>query len=105
MKYIITLIITLFSILPIYSQSKTVSYKQEGKTFISVKTTSSFNPIPTGYTWKIEDKSYPIYMGNTGSCFIMKISKKTNKPYRYYLPKEVSQTVCKALGKTYKPKN
>ena len=52
----------------------------------------------TGYTWK--DKSgdvYDIYISSKGACFIIRISKKTGKEYRQYLPKEIQNEIRNEL--------
>lgn len=81
------------------------SYKCEGNTYSStgrVKSNSS-TPITTGFTW-IDSKgiSYPVFMSNSGSCFIIKYRKSDNKEYRDYLGKEISIEICKKLCKEYK---
>ena len=43
----------------------------------------------TTYTYKMSDNSYKVYKSRTGAYYIWKISKKTNKKYRMYLPKEI----------------
>ena len=40
----------------------------------------------------------------SGSCYIIKVSAKTNKEYKQYLKSDVSQDICKKLGKEYKAK-
>ena len=43
----------------------------------------------TTYTYKISDNIYKVYKSRTGAYYVWKISKKTNKKYRMYLPKEI----------------
>ena len=84
-----------------------VSYKRQGNTFASTKSNrgSGKEPTKTKYTWQdSEGKSYSIYMGSTGSCFVMKVSKKTGKEYRYYLGKDISTDICNEMGVDYKYK-
>lgn len=84
------------------------SVVRSGNTFTSTSTKVSkpkTEPRKTQFTWKdSKGIEYPIYVGSTGSCFIIKVSKKTGKEYRQYLGTEVSAQVCKALGIEYKPK-
>ena len=40
-------------------------------------------------------------LGKTGAFYIWKVSKKTNKKYKYYLPKDVQ----KQMGREYKEDN
>lgn len=81
------------------------TYKQEGNTFSSVKTTKTVTPEKTQFVWKdSKGKEYPIYISNSGSCFIIKTSSKTGKEYRQYLGPEISEAICKQLGREYKAK-
>ena len=81
------------------------TYKQEGNTFSSVKTTKTVTPNKTPYTWKdSKGKEYPIYVSSTGSCYVIKVSSKTGKEYRQYLGPEISEEICKQLGRKYKAK-
>lgn len=81
-------------------------YTRSGKTFIAISNEKSRITIstPTAYTYKDTDgKSYPIYVGKTGSCYILRVSKNGNE-YRKYLGKEISAQICKEMGIEYKPK-
>ena len=81
------------------------TYKQEGNIFSSVKTTKTVTTDKTPYTWKdSKGKEYPIYISSTGSCFVIKVSSKTGKEYRQYLGPEISEEICKQLGREYKAK-
>ena len=83
------------------------SYKCEGNTYSStgrVKSNSSV-PIPTSFEWTdSKGNKYPIYISNSGSCYIIKKSNKTGKDYKQYMKPEVSQDICSKLGKEYKCK-
>lgn len=81
------------------------SFTRSGNTFVSTATTrTKSEPKKTQFTYKQGDKSYPIYIGSTGSCFILKTSGKTGKEYRSYLGAEISAQICKEMGVEYKPK-
>jgi hypothetical protein len=59
----------------------------------------------TKYTYTDSDgKTYPIFVGKTGSCYIKRVSQKSGKEYKKYLGKEISSTICKELGIIYKGK-
>lgn len=91
-RYIFCLLIALFSIAS-YSQDVV----KEGKTF-KVQTTQTTSDQQTGYTW--EDKKgvkYPIFISKKGACYIKRISSKTGKEYKQYLPKEIQETIRKEL--------
>ena len=91
-RYIFCLLIALFSIAS-YSQDVV----KEGKTF-KVQTTQTTSEQQTEYTW--EDKKgvkYPIFISKSGACYIKRISSKTGKEYKQYLPKEIQETIRKEL--------
>lgn len=91
-RYIFCLLIALFSIAS-YSQDVV----KEGKTF-KVQTTQTTSEQQTEYTW--EDKKgvkYPIFISKNGACYIKRISSKTGKEYKQYLPKETQETIRKEL--------
>ena len=97
----------LFMLFGLWMTSDAQTYKQEGNTFSSVKVTkSTVISDKTPYTWKdSKDKEYPIYISQSGSCYIIRTSNKTGKEYRQYLPVEVSEQICKQLNREYKVKN
>lgn len=83
------------------------SFKKEGNVYVQVKKASSKSePKKTGkYYRDSKGDNYPIYVSGTGSCFIIKVSKKTGNEYRQYLGKDISADICKELGIEYKPKS
>lgn len=90
-RYIFCLLIALFSIVS-YSQD----IVKEGKTF-KVQTTQ-VKEVQTGYTWEDnKGNKYPIFISKKGACYIKKISLKTGKEYKQYLPKEIQETINKEL--------
>ena len=82
------------------------SYTRSGNTFTMTSTKKSKSePTKTKFVVEKDGKSYPVYMGSTGSCFILRTSSKTGKEYRSYLGEEMSRTICKELGVEYKSRN
>lgn len=70
---------------------------RNGNTF-SVEQTAQAD-VQTPYTWKDKDgKIYPIYITKKGACYIKRVSKKTGKEYKYYLPKETQARIKQELG-------
>lgn len=70
---------------------------RSGNTFETVQTSQT--DVQTPYTWKDKDgKIYPIYISKKGACYVKRISKKTGKEYKYYLPKEIQEQIRKELG-------
>lgn len=68
---------------------------RNGNTFSTEQTSQD---IQTYLMWQDKDGIvYPIYITKSGSCYVKRISKKTGKEYKYYLPKEVQEQVRKEL--------
>lgn len=90
-RYIFCLLIALFSIAS-YSQNVI----KEGKTFkTSIVQTEDKQ---TEFNW--EDKKgvkYPIYISKKGTLYIKRVSSKTGKEYKQYLPKEAQKAIKKEL--------
>ena len=64
------------------------SVNRQGNNFTQVTNKKSASKeTKTQYTYK-DSKGvvYPIYLSSTGKAFIKKISKKTGKEYKQYLP-------------------
>lgn len=90
-KIVFCLFMLLFSITS-YSQDVI----KEGKTF-KVQTTQ-VKEIQTGYTWEDnKGNKYPIFISKKGAYYIKKISLKTGKEYKQYLPKEIQEAINKEL--------
>ena len=93
MKYIIALLVALS--MSVASYAGVVRY---GDTF-SVETTSVNQDTKTRFTWQDKDGNiYPIYISKKCACYVIKVSKKTGKEYKYYLPKEVRDAIIKELN-------
>lgn len=61
------------------------------------KEKSVFTDTTTIHTYEIKDVKYDIFKSKNGIFYIWKTSSKTNKKYKYYLPKEIQ----KQLGRKY----
>lgn len=87
----------MFSIEVVSAQSK-INYEQKGTNFVqtTTKDSSTFD-VKTIYTWEIKGEKYPIYITSRGACYIKRISSKTGKEYKQYLPKEIQETIKKEL--------
>jgi len=73
---------------------KAQSVKREGKVFVEQETKQNpaSNARKTEYTFKAKDgKVYPIYVSKNGKAFIIRVSKKSGKEYRQYLPEVTEQ--------------
>ena len=96
MKKIIIAAITLFSLsLGVQAQSVVKS----GNTFTQVNNKggkSGGKETKTQYTFKdSKGNVYPVYLSASGKAFIKKVSKKTGKEYKQYVPE---------IGKQINPK-
>lgn len=88
MKKFILLIITIFAL-----NIANAEIVRNGNTF-STTQSSQQEDVLTPYTWK-DSKGiiYPVYITKNGACYVIRVSEKTGKPYKYYLPKEVQQQI------------
>lgn len=100
------LLTLLLLVLAIGLAANAQTYTRNGNTFMSVKAErSKSEPVKTKFTWKdSKGKEYPVYISNSGSCFVIKVSSKTGKEYRNYLGPEISEQICKELNIEYKGK-
>jgi uncharacterized protein YxeA len=91
MKRLLTLVaLVMMAGATIYAQD----VKREGNTFVQVQsdTVSLKNDTKTKYTYKAKDgREYPIYLSKNGKAFIVRVSKKSGKEYRQYLPQVTEQ--------------
>lgn len=72
--------------------------KRENDTF-KVEQTLKAKDTQTKYTWEDKDgNKYPIFITKRGTCYIIRVSKKTGKEYKYYLPKDIQETIKEELN-------
>lgn len=83
-KFALSLILSLVSCFFIPVSAEII---QEGNTFKSVKTENKASEnTKTQYTWEdSKGNKYPIYKSKKGAFYIIKVSGKTGKEYKYYL--------------------
>lgn len=96
MKHFITLLVCVLTlaIIPIKGEAQNCVLK--GKTFEQVNSPKTSKQKDMGtktpYTFKAKDgKEYPIYTSKQGKAFIWRVSKKTGKQYKQYLPEVTKQ--------------
>ena len=71
---------------------------RKGNTFEQVsKKKSKDDVILTKYYYEIDGKKYPIFLSSKGKAFIKRISAKSGKEYRQYLPK-ITKQIAKEYG-------
>lgn len=94
------------ALLGLISFTCTAQVQRDGKTFTKVSTSKAkSDTLVTEFNWEVKDSVLPIIINkNSGACFVGKVSKKSGKYYRQYLPKEVSAEVAKELSIEYKTK-
>ena len=103
MRTLFIILMALFTYVNVSAQT----YTRQGDKFISTSNRSGSKAaaIKTKFTWQEADGTeHPVYMSTSGSCYILKISKKSGKEYKKYLGPDVSANMCKELGKEYKGK-
>lgn len=104
MKRIVICILMMLATATAWSQQ---SFTTQGNTYKptqSVRSTTAAKDTVTPYTYEVSGTKYPIIMGKTGSCYIIRTSKKTGKEYRQYLGEEISRDICTKMGREYKAK-
>lgn len=79
--------------------------RRNGNTFTVAKV-KQVNSMKTKFTWQ-DSKGvlYPIYLSPSGACYVLRVSKKTNKEYKSYLGAEISIQICKELNIKYSSKS
>ena len=96
MKKIIIAAIMLFS-LNVGVQAQSI--QRQGNVFTQVSNSgkSSGKETKTQYTYKdSKGNSYPVYLSGTGKAFVKKVSQKTGKEYKQYIPEVGKQINPKA---------
>ena len=92
-KFILCLLLALFCV------TANAEVKRNGDTFKVEQTSTASQGEKTKYTWEDkEGNKYPIYITKKGACYVLKTSKKTDKEYKYYLPKDIQKTIKKDLN-------
>lgn len=80
------LLISIFMMLALTACGQNVT--QNGNNFTQVKTErAEGKEVKTQYTYTdSKGNVYPVYLSSKGKAFIKKVSKKTDKEYKQYLP-------------------
>lgn len=95
-------IIVVFIFACISLMASAQQFKREGNTFVqdTTKTFRKSEGKETKYTYKDRNnKVYPIFITSSGAVYINKISAKTGKKYRMYLPKGIKEAIAKETKK------
>lgn len=92
-KIVIVLLFAIASFFGAYS-AKADNFKAPTRTSVEYTDTT------TTHTYEIKDIKYPVFKSKSGAFYIWKISKKTGKQYKYYLPKEIQEK----MGRKYDSK-
>ena len=91
-KLVLCILLALFCI------TANAEVKREGDTF-KVEQTSKASGKKTKYTWEDkEGNKYPVYVSKKGDCYVLRTSKKTGKKYKFYLPRDLQETIKKELN-------
>ena len=99
MKHIIISLMCVLTLMIIPIKGEAQNCVLRGKTFEQIDSSKSSKQkdmgVKTQYTFKAKDgKEYPIYISKQGKAFIWRVSKKTGKQYKQYLP-EVTKELQK----------
>lgn len=95
MKKFIIAAIMLFS-LSLGVRAQSVQRQGNNFTQVSNSAKSSGKETKTEFTFTdSKGKAYPVYLSSTGKAFVKKVSKKTGKEYKMYVPE---------IGKQINPK-
>lgn len=77
-----------------------ISINLNAQEFVAPERTITKHDSTTTYTYKCPEQTYKVYKSRKGAFYIWKVSKKSNKQYKYYLPKDI-QIV---MGRKYEDK-
>jgi len=78
--------------------------KREGNVFSVVREGGATKSIETKTMFTTKDgKMYTIFLSKNGHAYINRVSAKTGKEYKQYLPEEISIALCKEYKIEYKP--
>lgn len=89
-QFILSLIICVCGFCSIHAKPVT----QIGNVFKAETISDSLTP----YFYEIDGVNYPIYKSSNGAFYIKRISKKTGKEYKFYLPKEIQNKLKQIYG-------
>lgn len=94
MKYIITLLVALLMSVASYAD-----VVRTGNIITITKTTTLVNEKQSTGLYYQDNKGnqYLIYKSKNNKFYVIKTSQKTGKEYKYYLPKDIQETIKKEL--------
>lgn len=100
-KFFIAAAMLLSVVLGAQADQPKVNYTQNGTEFVQEpKAPRASKEVKTGCTWTdSKGEKYDIYMSARGKCYYYKVSKKTGKPYKRYLPDDVAEKVKAQMSK------
>lgn len=108
-RIVLTIVLMLATVTAAFAQK--ASFTTNGNTYRPVVASVTKN-VPqkdsatsiTPYTYEVKGVNYPIHIGRTGSCYIVRVSKRTGKEYRQYLGEEISRDICHKMNRQYTAK-
>lgn len=72
-------------------------FRIESSKSISTSTENT-ESVRTDYEYEVDGQVYPIFMTSDGAYFIIKVSRKTERVIRYYLPWVVKEQLDEEIG-------
>lgn len=107
-RIVLTIVLMLATVTAAFAQK--ASFTTDGNTYRPVASVTKNVPQKdsatsiTPYTYEVKGVNYPIHIGRTGSCYIVRVSKRTGKEYRQYLGEEISRDICHKMNRQYTAK-
>lgn len=103
-KFFMMLVILMSLVLAASLGAHSQNVVQKGKTFVVASDTIDKDSYTkTEYFYQDKTGKYPIYLSANNKAFIWKVSKKTGKDYRKYLP-EITKMLETKKDETIKDK-
>lgn len=83
-----------------------ISFVVNGNMYSKVHTTNKqkTESVQTPYVYQIGEQELPILLSVNGRAYVIKVSQKTDKEYKYYLGEDISRDICEKMGIEYKEK-
>lgn len=101
-KFFIMVALVLGTMTAVANDSTSVKYEVVDNVYKSVKQSKpKAVGIPTPYFYKIKEQNYPILLSVNGRAYVIRISQKSGKEYKYYLGEDISRDICAKMNVEY----
>lgn len=75
------------------------SWSATAETFKAPQSRIEHTDSTTSHQYEIKGEVYPIFKSKRGRLYIWRVSKKTNKPYKYYIPKDIEEKIKQSTSR------